>query len=427
MVLALIFTTLIACSTEPPPQDFPLGNEMDFASISWVFFLREIDNLEVVYRADLNNFQELEEVLRFEQDEKPYRVWISPNQAYAIVRQDINMYVLDLYSKETVAYIDSVPRPTTEFATVEIDNGVSWSPTSDKFAFLVDDPDGYIDIMIYDLPSKKLTNLTNNLARENALTWSLDGQKLAVASIEGCEAGLSDCPIEKQYWDIFVFDISTQNSQRITDFSSKISPEGDWIDNSICDFHWSPDQKYIAFRSYCPSDGISSYDEMYLAHIVSKEVIRLTEFGHIDYSFFYSPAWSSDGQYLVVAYSRDFVFNDQKDLSGFLSYNTANKTIIFHEFPQVTFSAFHFDWSTTTNYAISSSRNSDDSYFFAVSEGKVDLIATIPFPLLLSGLWVSDGFITQQENRLVKISIPNGDVVDMKIELPDNVTILASE
>jgi TolB protein len=58
----------------------------------------------------------------------------------------------------------------------------AWSPRGDKIVFTMRKPKGNYDLYIYDLPTAKITQLTNNQKRNENPTWSPDGRFVVFSS-----------------------------------------------------------------------------------------------------------------------------------------------------------------------------------------------------------------------------------------------------
>ncbi|GHT15604.1 hypothetical protein AGMMS49573_02500 [Endomicrobiia bacterium] len=52
----------------------------------------------------------------------------------------------------------------------------SWPPRGDKIVFTMRQPKGNYDLYVYDLPTAKITKLTNNQRNNENPTWSPDGR-----------------------------------------------------------------------------------------------------------------------------------------------------------------------------------------------------------------------------------------------------------
>lgn len=299
-----------------------------------------------------------------------------------------------------------------DFQSVIIDNDVAWSPTSEQFAFIFNSPGSRTDIMMFDLITEELTQLTNDTAQENALSWSPDGKVLAYAVLESCGGSLVDCPLEQQFWDIATLDLQSGESNIITDMSTKLILDGGWTINSLCHLQWSPNQEYIAYKSHCPTNQIPIYDNIFIVAANGSQTWQLTEFFDIDYANNYSLKWTSDNRYLLVGFSRDYIFDDISDDRGVFIFDTKlfQEEPIIVRIPQLRSS--DINWSSSGNYFIGSLI--DNKRIMGKVEGdQIKIIADNLPAISMAGYWSEGGYITQLNDMLVKITIPDGELLDL--------------
>jgi TolB protein len=58
----------------------------------------------------------------------------------------------------------------------------AWSPRGDKIVFTMRQPRGNYDLYVYDLPTSKITKITNNQRNNENPTWSPDGRFVVFSS-----------------------------------------------------------------------------------------------------------------------------------------------------------------------------------------------------------------------------------------------------
>jgi len=130
------------------------------------------------------------------------------------------LYVMDVYTEETEQY---------KFEDIEFDGifSPSWSGVDNRIAF-VGNVNGASDIYIFDLDSKKVQNITNDIFSDKNPSWSSDGKRLVFTSDRGSHL---DDKIQVEQFDmhlhefenddIYVLELEDNTITRITDKESK--------------------------------------------------------------------------------------------------------------------------------------------------------------------------------------------------------------
>jgi TolB protein len=144
-------------------------------------------------------------------------------------------------------------------------NQPAWSPDGSQIVYI--SGDGNSELFLLDVESRETRQLTDNYATDYFPAWSPDGSQIAFAS--GRDGEL----------DIFVMDSDGENALNLT------PAEGIGGDLPT----WSPDSTQLAFYG---DEGIMVVD----ADGANLRGLLPSE----DDAFYYFPAWSPDGQALLV-------------------------------------------------------------------------------------------------------------------------------
>jgi len=139
-----------------------------------------------------------------------------------------------------VIYIIDVEDGDEEALPIEFDGifSVDWNPNNNSLV-LRGDNSKQSDIHIYDLKTKKLTHVTNDLFTDVDPKWSSDGKKIYFSSDRGNYTDLSSIPsdftmtdYDFMNTDLYVYDVDSKTLSRFTEdkhaneFSVVTSPDG---------------------------------------------------------------------------------------------------------------------------------------------------------------------------------------------------------
>lgn len=389
---------------------------------SWLLLEQETTSGSTIYWLDLSEEPlALEPIIQFDLPKIAYRYFVSPNAKYVAVREEQLLKIFEVSTGLEIARLNTGRLLTNEFATDKLDNELIWSPTGEQLAFLVETQPLRRDIMLYDLTTQQTVHLTNDASRENALAWSPDGKQIAFAVLESCDGFLDKCDLEYVNWQIGVVDIDGLNYRLIGD--ETILPKSSWQDSSLCQLSWSPDGTYLIFKSFCPSDGIPNFDELFVIATDGSQTVQLTQFGNADYVNHYSVTWSSDKRYLIIGFAHDFIFDDANDLRGYWIFEVGtweNPNEIFLSDSRTEVSR----WDNQEQYVIGSLSNYQYSFLAERQGNEIRTLFSIIPPISLNGVWTTSGYVTQAGENLVKIIPSTGQTINLSLHLETNMYLV---
>jgi Tol biopolymer transport system component len=154
------------------------------------------------------------------------------------------------------------------------DGSPAWSPDGQQIAF-ISARDGDYDLYLMNADGSNVRNLTNNYDYDNNPTWSPDSRYVA---FESNRTG---------HGAIYIMDVTQ------ADLPTRALTDGQiWASNPA----WSPDGTRIAFEYY-----VNSYADIYVMNVDGTGLQDLTNFpdGHD-----LNPTWSIDSQRIAFVSSR---------------------------------------------------------------------------------------------------------------------------
>lgn len=142
---------------------------------------------------------------------------------------------------------------------------VDWSHQGDKIAF-VGNKGPKSDIYVYDLNTKTLTNLTDDIYSDSDPTWSPDGKSIFFSSDRAGDTGANRTSVDMVHhdfdqMDIYRIDLATRRIERITS----------WLNSDETSTVVSPDGKKLLFVS-----DRSGINNIYLMDLETKAFRPLT-------------------------------------------------------------------------------------------------------------------------------------------------------
>ena len=152
----------------------------------------------------------------------------------------------------------------------------AWSPDGTKIVFDADyDGDSFYEIYTMNADGTEVTRLTANAANDQFADWSPDGTQIAFSSDRNGN------------WDVFVMEADGSNQRALTD-----SPDWELFPA------WSPDGTQIAFNGLAPR---SRNTDVFVMNADGSDVRQLTDAPRFDEN----PVWSPDGSLIAFQTERD--------------------------------------------------------------------------------------------------------------------------
>ncbi|MCD6116340.1 PD40 domain-containing protein [bacterium] len=165
--------------------------------------------------------------------------WLRPGAGWSPDSKKIAFASKSKGGKDALFILDVKSRKILQRLIFNLDGIFSpdWSPDGRRIVFM-GTKNGQSDLFVYNLKSKKLTKLTNDVFSDAEPAWSPDSRKIAFISDR--EDSLNpdndiEMPRKKRYkYDIYVISVDTRQITRITDDiakekSPKFSSSGDKI------------------------------------------------------------------------------------------------------------------------------------------------------------------------------------------------------
>ncbi len=213
---------------------------------------------------------------------------ISPNGQYVAFLSERNFFGIDLFladahTGEVLKTLATTVRENhiDEFSYIESTG--SWSPLSDRFAFVgFSEGSSVLTIVDMDAKSKATIHHLEGVPYFSNPTWSPDGQEIVVS---GMVEGQSD---------LFLFDLRTGKVTQLTnDWYSDVQPQ------------WSPDGRFILFVSDRPAAGRDYRSNSLQISLYDREENDVTVLDIFHGAENMNPIFAPDGKSIYFLSNRD--------------------------------------------------------------------------------------------------------------------------
>lgn len=270
-----------------------IGNQTGYTNIYRVDLDKEKPTPEVLVEGERTNEFEAFHLFQNKLD-------ISKNGILAFVTKSGETDVLHLFDLKTEKM-----QETLRFTNLVVLGSPSWSPDGNRIALSAVDKGGISDLYIFDLTSRTLSRLTNDVYEDRDPAWSPDGSTIIFSS--------DRTPYGKEgYLNLFSYDVATAEIEFITiGRANFLSPS------------WSRDGKFLTFTS--DIDGAHNVWAMDMSKPkLARPMVKVTRLS----TAAQDPSWTDRDELVFTAFE-NFSFQIKKigGVSSLLS--SANETRAF--------------------------------------------------------------------------------------------------
>lgn len=182
--------------------------------------------------------------------------------------ESTSLRLFDLTSGNEISVMEAMDFPNRP-QSINGDYPVfAWSPNGQYAAFHTKDEEDGQDLYLYSLATQTLTALGNPTLNQYQLTWSPDGEQIAVISQECNELACSHASLD-------IYRASTLEQEHTIDITAYAGNQ--YTENTaFCELRWNADASAISFLDFCNGSGIGAPRELQIVDIANETVMQAT-------------------------------------------------------------------------------------------------------------------------------------------------------
>ncbi|HTY38405.1 MAG TPA: BamA/TamA family outer membrane protein [Bacteroidota bacterium] len=262
-----------------------VGNHTGYSSIYRINLDKEKPEPELVVQGENTPEYEAFHLLQNKLD-------ISRDGIMAFVTKSGETDVLHLYDLKA----DKL-QETIRFRELVVLGSPSWSPDGKKIAISAVDMSGKSDLYIFDLATRALKQLTNDIYEDRDPAWSPDGSTIVFSSDRDADG-------KQGYLNLFSYDLATAEIEYVTIGTANYTSPA-----------WSPDGKLLMFTS--DIDGAQNVWMMEMNRQRTERTMK--KITHLSTAAF-DPAWTDKDEMIFTAFENfSFQIKKVRNLSTVLS------------------------------------------------------------------------------------------------------------
>lgn len=206
--------------------------------------------------------------------------FLSPTEEWIALEINTNetsaLRIYNLINREIVSIVEDFAFPLRpQLANIDFDI-FAWAPNGRYLAFHYQTGKETQSTYLYDLDTRRLTNLGRTNTNQYRLRWSSDSSRLALFSmnceIQGCSHASLD-----------IFDTATSLLSATIDISEFAGNSSNELVN-FCQLRWNPDGTKLSFLDFCDSSALGTPREMQIVDTASKYIVQATSLTPSDVS-----------------------------------------------------------------------------------------------------------------------------------------------
>lgn len=313
-----------------------------------------------------------------------------------------------------------------------------WSPHGDKLIVLTGGPSWEDEsltnttLTIFDVQHQSPEFTLNNGTWINSVAWSLDSNMIVFAELETPCWFIENCNGEDSLsiWRLTILTQTEINKWELLASTSQPLSSNSWQQTSICQLAMLSigEDEIVSYQSHCALGQLASTRNLFITTINSLNA-PLQVSGELysgESKYFSVHPLGTENQF-VVAFRGD-TFGTNKKSSNFLDVYRKNETTIAllnREILQDSLFSIPIvlDFSPNNKYAIGELEDTASILVQVNNSVATSILIALP-NLSLKGLWLSEGYLTQSEDRMILVDPETGEWEVVQDNLPENFTLV---